>query len=296
MSSEPTVPISLSLVIPLYNEVDSIAQTLHDACEALQSTGAATEIIVVDDGSTDGSAQAVEETGLPVRVIRHESNRGYGAALKTGIAAACYEYVAIVDADGSYPVRELPNLMQAAPDHAMVVGERIQYSHYSSSARNLGKAILVPLANYLSGIKIPDINSGMRIMRKDLVERYWPLLPDTFSFTTTITLSLLCAGWNVRYLPIQYAKREGHSKIKPVRDMIRFVILIVRTSTYFRPLKVYLPIGFGFIFIALALLLVRVFYGHVLNITTLFFFIAGLQSILVGVLADLILKLLGTRK
>lgn len=296
MLPEKPSSISVSLVIPLYNEVDCIAQTLHEAWDALKSTDVPFEIIVVDDGSTDASADAAEKSGIPIHLLRHPKNRGYGAALKTGIASAQHTHVAIVDADGSYPLSELPKLIKNVHTCCMLVGERVQYRHHSSSARQLGKAILVPLANYLSGCKIPDLNSGMRIMRKDLVERYWPLLPDTFSFTTTITMALLCAGWEVRWMPIEFLKREGKSKIKPMRDMIRFILLILRTVTYFRPLKVYIPLGLLLILSAVAILVVRIFFGHILNVTSLFLFMAGLQAILIGVLADLILKLLGTRK
>jgi glycosyltransferase involved in cell wall biosynthesis len=296
MVPDPDSP-SLSLVIPVHNEAGAVAETLRAADRALREWGGGHEIIVVDDGSTDASAEAVEACGVAVRLIRHGENRGYGAALKSGFAAAKGEWLAIVDADGSYPVDQLRRLLDHVDEMDMVVGERAGYHHYSSHARRLGKAVLVPLANYLTGQKIPDLNSGMRVARRRLVERYWPLLPDGFSLTTTLTLAFLCAGWRVKWVRVDFRKRAGKSKIRPLRDMRNFLLLILRTVTYFRPLRVYLPAGGLVILASVAVaLLSKRFTGEVMDVTALFLFTAGLQILLIGVLADLVLKILGTRK
>lgn len=286
---------SCSLIIPLYNEVASIQATLKAAREALKDCGCEWEIIVVDDGSTDGGAAAAEMIES-VRLVRHEKNRGYGAALKTGFAAARHDVLAFMDADGSYPAADLPKLLEAADEADMVIGERSTYNHYSSAARQLGKTILLPLANYLTGEKIPDLNSGMRVVHRKLLERYWPLLPDGFSLTTTLTMAFLSSGRCVRWLPIDFHKREGKSKIRPVRDMTNFMLLILRTVTYFHPLKVYLPACIFFILASfLVTILSELISGEVMDVTALFLFIFGLQLLLIGVLADLVLKILGTR-
>ena len=292
-----TVP-AVSLVIPVHNERGAIAGTLREAERVLREWGGGFEIIVVDDGSTDGSAEAAAQSGSGARLIRHDTNRGYGAALKTGFAAARHDWLAFVDADGSYPIAELPRLIAAAAANAdMVVAQRTQYHEHASLARRLGKAVLHPLANYLTERKIPDLNSGMRVVRRGLIERYWPLLPDGFSLTTTLTMAFLSAGWKVEWVPIPFSKREGRSKIRPLRDMRNFLILILRTVTYFRPLKVYLPASALLVGASIATVLISKYvFGRLMDLTSLFLFIAGLQLLLLGVLADLILKVLGTRK
>lgn len=290
-------PKALSLIIPLYNEADSIVETLNQAQDALQSTDWVWEILVVDDGSTDGSAEKVEAFERPHRLLRHGNNRGYGAALKTGFAAARYEWIAFVDADGSYPLEGLPKLLEATEEADMVVAERSHYKHYSSHLRRLGKAILLPLAQYLTQKKIPDLNSGMRVVRKEIIRKYRPLFPDGFSLTSTLTLAALSAGCAVRWVPTPFHKRSGTSKIRPVRDMRNFVILILRTITYFHPLKVYGPASAAFIALSVAVVIVSEWWtGEVMDVTSLFLFIAGLQFLLIGVLADLVLKILGTRE
>ena len=291
-----TVP-AISLVIPVHNEHGAIAATLREAERVLSEWGGDFEIILVDDGSTDGSAEAAAQSGSGARLIRHDTNRGYGAALKTGFAAARHDWLAFVDADGSYPIAELPRLIAAASAADMVVAQRTQYEEHASLGRRIGKAVLHPLANYLAERKIPDLNSGMRVVRRALVERYWPLLPDGFSLTTTLTMAFLSAGYKVEWVPISFSKREGRSKIRPLRDMRNFLILILRTVTYFRPLKVYLPASALFVLASVAVVIWSKIYTHqVMDITALFLFIAGLQLLLIGVLADLILKVLGTRR
>lgn len=286
----------VSLVLPVYNECGSVAETLRRCRAALDVWAGPWEIIVVDDGSTDASADAALEADVGARVVVHEENQGYGAALKTGFAVAQHPLVAFLDADGSYPPEELPRLFKAADEADMVVAQRVGYKDHSSWARRLGKAILHPLAEYLAQRHIPDLNSGMRVVRLELIERYWPLLPDGFSLTTTVTLALLCARRRVVYLPTPFHARHGHSKIRPVRDMVNFVLLILRTATYFRPLKVYLPASVVLVVASVAVVVLsKALTGKVMNVTSLFLFIAGLQLLLIGVLADLILKILGTR-
>lgn len=289
---------SISIIIPVKDEREAIAETLHALVKVFDARGGEYEIIAVDDGSTDGSAEIIAQAGPHVRLIRHEENRGYGAALKSGFAIAQYDYLAFLDADGSYPPADFALLFPHISEVDMVVGERRDYDRHSSIARRHGKAaVLVPLAQYLTGRQIPDLNSGMRIVKKSLVERYWPLLPDGFSLTTTLTMSFLCSGRNVLWVPIHFAQRKGKSKISPMRDMTSFVILIFRTVTYFRPLRVYLPLSFLLVIASVAIVLISKIVTHqVMDVAALFLFIAGLQLLLIGVLGDLIMKLLGTRR
>ncbi len=234
------LPQAVSVVIPAYNEGAHVAAQVRDVDAVLRSTGWAYEIIVVDDGSRDQTAAEADTTGA--RVLKRGSNRGYGAALKLGIRRARHGYILITDADGTYPVEAIPALLAAAAGNAMVVGARTGQTVQIPLIRRPAKAFIRWLASYLSGQKIPDINSGLRLMRKDLVQRYEHLLPDGFSFTTTITLAAICNGHGVEYQVINYHARLGESKIR-ARHAYDFTLLVLRVIVYFNPLKVFIPIG-----------------------------------------------------
>lgn len=231
---------AVSVVIPAYNEAAHVTEQIRAVDAVMRDSGWKYEIIVVDDGSKDGTAQAADVDG--VRVLRRRQNQGYGAALKLGIHRAQHEWILITDADGTYPVEAIPELLAATGCNEMLVGARTGESVRVPFARRPAKAFLRWLASYLSERDIPDINSGMRLMRKSLVLRYEHLLPAGFSFTTTITLAAICNGHAVEYLPINYRARLGQSKIRP-RHAYDFTLLILRTIVYFNPLKVFVPLG-----------------------------------------------------
>ena len=229
----------LSIVIPAFNEAPIIGKVLTELHDLMVQHGIEAEIIVVDDGSSDGTAQEALSAGA--RVIRHRSNRGYGASLKTGILAATYDLVAITDADGTYPARYLPEMLREIEQYDMVVGSRTGANVHIPFVRKPAKWVLNRLANYVSGHKIPDLNSGMRVFRREIALQYFGILPDQFSFTTTITMAMLCDKYAIKYVPIDYRKRHGKSKIVPW-DAASFTILILRMAVLFRPLRVFLPI------------------------------------------------------
>ena len=230
----------ISIVIPAYNEENAVAEQIAKIQQVMNGQGTAYEIIVVDDGSRDNTVQ--EASKSDVQVIQHIKNKGYGASLKTGIRAARYDYVAIIDADGTYPAEALPSMLEIGGAYDMVVGARIQPNAHIPTIRKPAKWFLRVLAGYLAGETIPDLNSGLRIMKKSVVEQFFYILPSGFSFTTTITLSMLCNDYMVQYIPIDYFKRIGKSKIRAV-DAYHFFLLILRTIVYFNPLKVFLPVG-----------------------------------------------------
>ncbi len=235
-----TLARAVTVVIPAYNEAAHVAEQVGAVEAVLRQTDWTYEIIVVDDGSTDGTAAQADTTGA--RVLRYRSNRGYGAALKLGIANARHDWILITDADGTYPVAAIPQLLAAAESNEMVVGARTGKTVQIPLLRRPAKAFLRALASYLAGQHLPDINSGLRLMRKSLVERYQHLLPSGFSFTTTITLAAACNGHAVEYLPIDYHARLGQSKIR-ARHAYDFTLLILRTIVFFNPLKVFIPLG-----------------------------------------------------
>ena len=254
------------------------------------------EILVVDDGSQDGTVPVLERIAPQypkLRLIRHDRNRGYGAALKTGFTNARHEVVVITDADGTYPENRIAELLARIDDGAeMAVGARTGPEVEVPLLRRPAKAILRLLASYLSGTSIPDLNSGLRAIRRDLVKTYRPILSDGFSFTTTITLSALTNGHRVDWVSIDYKKRQGTSKIRPIRDTLSFAGLIVRTVLYFNPLKVFFPVAFVFALALVGSLYYDVFVTQPPNLSekTILCFVALIQVLTVGLLADLVDK------
>jgi glycosyltransferase involved in cell wall biosynthesis len=243
MVDDELTPIgrSVSVVIPAYNEAAHVASQVEKVDAVMRTSGWDYEIIVVDDGSTDGTAEAANAAGLS-RVVRRQANRGYGAALKLGVRLASHDWILITDADGTYPVEAIPRLLAEAERNSMVVGSRTGTVVRVPFVRRPAKWFLNRLASYLAGRHLPDINSGLRLMRKSLINRYEHLLPDGFSFTTTITLSAACNAHPLTYVPIDYHARLGESKIRP-RHAYDFTLLILRTIVFFNPLKVFLPLG-----------------------------------------------------
>jgi glycosyltransferase involved in cell wall biosynthesis len=226
----------VSIVIPAYNEEISIGKILED----LHSLNTDFEILVIDDGSTDKTAQVAET--YSIRVIRHPVNKGYGAALKTGFRNAAGEYILIIDADGQHKVKDITRLLEFIGPYDMVVGARTKKSKITLN-RKLAQYVMKKTANYLSGQDIPDLNSGFRVIKKEPVLENIHILPNGFSFTTTITLAMLMGGYNLKYIPIETESRVGTSKIRPFRDGVNFILLILRTVSLFNPLKVFLPIS-----------------------------------------------------
>ncbi len=284
----------MTIVVPAYNERDAI-EGVVERLDALRLT-VPVEILVVDDGSTDGTAQVLErlKSRFPkLRLEKHLVNRGYGAALKTGFARARHDVVVITDGDGTYPENKIQELLARIDDGAdMAVGSRTGVEVHIPLVRRPAKAFLRGLASFLAGTPIPDLNSGLRAIRRELVLMYRPILPSGFSFTTTITLAALTNDHRVDYVPIDYAKRAGLSKIKPVRDTIGFTALILRTVMYFNPLKVFVPLA---LLIGLGLagsLYFDCFVTAPANLSdkSVVLFIAFLQVLAVGTLADLVEK------
>lgn len=280
--------MNVSIIIPAYNEENSIGKVIEEIRKAVDNYEGNCELIVVNDGSTDGTSEAVKQS--QAMLIEHPVNRGYGAALKTGIKKAMHDIIVMTDADGTYPNEEIPNLVKYIEDHDMVVGARTGENVKIPFIRKPAKWVISKLANYLGETEIPDLNSGLRVMRKEIIERFLPLLPNGFSFTTTITLAMLTNGYSVKYVPIDYHKRTGKSKMKSIRDTLNFIQLITRTVMYFNPLKVFLPVSLSFFAISALLLLYRAFIHRAFGSVTVILFVAGVQILALGMIADLINK------
>jgi glycosyltransferase involved in cell wall biosynthesis len=284
----------VTIVVPAYNEENGIEGVI----ERLSSLdlGVPVTILVVNDGSTDGTCAKLEELSArypALNVVDHPRNKGYGAALKTGFGRAKTDVVVITDADGTYPEDRIVDLLARIDAGAdMAIGARIGADVNIPLIRRPAKAALRHLASFLAGYPIPDLNSGLRAFRRAFVMEYKPILPDGFSFTTTITLAALTNNHPVDYVTINYAHRAGSSKIRPIRDTLGFTALIIRTVLYFNPLKVFYPVALALLLLLLGFLGYDLLWLEEPNLgdKTVLMFVAFMQVLSVGLLADLIEK------
>ncbi len=279
--------LSLSIVVPAFNEEGAILHTIEDIRREMDATGVPYEIIVIDDGSEDRTLELARTTGVVVDT--NQVNTGYGASLKRGIKHAQYEYVAIIDADGTYPARYLPPMLQMCRTQDMVVGDRGAAMKNVPWIRKPAKWVLNNFASFLAERKLNDLNSGLRVFRKAELVPFIPLLPQKFSFTTTITLCMSCNGKRMIYTPIQYGKRVGKSKIRPV-DFINFIILVLRMTVLFNPLRVFIPLGLGLMGLGILKFVYDIWMDN-LSETTIFAFLSALIIWSLGLIADMISRL-----
>ena len=279
----------ISAIIPAYNEETGIEKVISELTAVLRKLDITFEIIVVNDGSTDRTGEILKD--LEVILLNHPVNRGYGASLKDGIKEARYDNILILDADGTYPQDAIPALIAKADRYDMVVGSRTGGSVAIPPHRRFPKWLLKKMADYLVGMKIPDLNSGLRIFKKNTALKFFNILPNGFSFTTTITVALLSNNYRVKYIPINYNKRTGKSKFRPIQDTFNLLNLILRTSLYFNPLKIFIP--FSLILFLLAVLVFiysKFFTPQVMDITIIVIIMTAVQILALGLIADLVDK------
>jgi glycosyltransferase involved in cell wall biosynthesis len=232
---------SLSVVVPARNEAAGLPALLADLGVVLESCeGLRYEVLLIDDGSTDETAVIGAAAGA--RVISHPESLGNGAAVKRGIREAQMDWVLLLDGDGQHPPDQIPRLIELAESrYDMVVGSR--GGSGGSVHRNLANRMYNALASYVTSRRIPDLTSGYRLIRADVVKGFCYLLPNTFSYPTTITLAMMRVGYAVGFQPIQVRERQGKSHIKVIRDGTRFLIIIMRIATFFAPLRVFMPLA-----------------------------------------------------
>ncbi|HON55639.1 MAG TPA: glycosyltransferase family 2 protein [bacterium] len=280
----------LSVVIPVFNEQNAVVSVITEINSLLSKLSIDYEIIAVNDGSTDKSKQAIESLNLKkLRIINHPYNRGYGAALKTGIKKAIYEYICIIDADNTYPVEAIKDMLNSIPEYDMVVGARIGVNVDIPFTRKFAKIFITKLANYLVGIEIVDLNSGLRIFKKNAALLYLNILPNGFSFTTTITCAMMSSEYFVKFHPIDYYKRTGQSKIKPFHA-VEFLLLVTRLIIYFKPLKIFIPISALFFIVGFIRAIFTVFRDFAIHQLSMILIISALMFFLIGLIADMLVK------
>ena len=241
-----TTPL-VSIVLPVYNEIDHLDEELERIQKAMEVSGHPFEIIVVDDASTDGSAERLREIraekASPIRLIAFRTNRGAGAARKIGTEAARGEIVLWTDVDMSYPNDLLPTLVDALNGFDQVVGARTSEEGSHKMARVPAKWFIRSLAQWLSNTKIPDLNSGFRAFRKDVADQFLHLLPDGFSHVTTLTMAFLANGYSVEYIDIPYTTRSGKSKFRFFADTRLYLQQVTRMIMMWNPLRVLMPVA-----------------------------------------------------
>lgn len=275
----------LTIVIPAFNEEATVSDTVRQIralCNDLVEC-----IIVVDDGSTDSTGDAAGAAGA--YVIRHGMNRGYGAALKTGIRAAKTEFVLTMDSDGQHRAEDVSTLWNAVQESDMVIGQRTALIH-SPVWRMPGKWLLSLMANYIARFRIPDLNSGMRLMRREVVLKYLHLCPSGFSFSTTITMALLNRGYRLTYIPITVQRRVGKSSVS-IATGIDTLILILRIAVLFDPLRIFIPISSAAVLIGTLWAIPYALQGRGISVGSMLAIVTGINLFAVGLLCDQISQL-----
>ena len=283
----------ISVLLPALNEENAIGGVIQEIRRTLMASDVGQfEIVVVDDGSSDSTGQKASDSGA--RVIRNLHNLGYGRSLKRGIKEARFETIVITDADGTYPIQEIPQMVKEFDKgYDMVIGSRSNLKEHDRVGKRMMRHLLRRLVEIIAGRDVPDINSGLRVFRKETVIPYFPLLCDTFSFTTSQTLSYMLDGRFVSFYPLQYGLREGKSKVRLLRDSARTLQFVVQTVLYSQPIRIFI--------LASALLVVASIAALALSLLTHLFFLyilgigAALVALLVfclGLLADLLKQIL----
>lgn len=284
--------LSLAIIIPVYNEENSIVHTVERVKAGLKSLKIKmkTEIICVNDGSHDGSKEILESI-KDITVIHHHANRGYGAALKTALDYTDKEWIFIVDADGSYPIEDMGKLADQINEHThMIVGAREGIGISKHPFRRFARWLLRSMVKSLTGVMVPDLNSGMRFFRKSLYDQFHHLLPMGFSFTTTITVASLYSGYDVKYIPINYNERVGKSNIRPADDFFNFTVLIIRLASYFEPLRFFIPLSLIIYLVAFLRGVRDVLLTNAIGSLAIIIFLVAIQVFVAGIIVDVVVR------
>ena len=273
--------VFFSIIIPLFNEENSIIRVISNLDNYLKPKGYNYEIIVVNDASSDKSGELVKNAN-GIKLINQPYNKGYGAAIKTGVRNAQYDWVLFFDSDGQHKPEDIEKFLAGTDNFDMVVGERVNYQ--GSIIRKIGKKFLKIVANYLTQQDIPDLNCGLRLVKKEYFLRFIHLLPNSFSLTTTITLAFFREGLNIKYIPINVAVREGKSSLK-IKDGLKTFLGILRTIIFFSPLRVFFPASLIFLIGTLVSLGFNLKQMN-LSDTTVLLFVSSLLIFFFGLIAD----------
>lgn len=283
--------VDVSVILPVYNEAGHVLTEIDRISAALDASPYTYEIVVVDDGSTDGSTEQLRQVE-GIRLMRFARNRGSGSARKAGTRAARGRVIVWTDADLTYPNERIPELVKELEGYDQVVGARTSEQGTVKVLRVPAKFLIRKLASFLVEEPIPDLNSGLRAFRADVGRQYLHLLPTGFSCVTTLTMSFLANGYSLKYVPIDYAPRAGTSKFHWWTDTKRYLTQVVRMVLSYHPLRVFLPVA-NFLLLVGGVKLIYDFAtkGFRPGLNTLLLFFAAFQLLVIGLLADLIVRL-----
>jgi len=282
--------IDVSIVVPAFNEEQAIGGVLDDLIAVMESSQLPYELLVVDDGCTDGT-RAICEARPQVVMLTHQHNRGNGAARTTGVKAARGRYVVMIDADATYPTDVIPQMLRELEHCDMVIGARTREMGTMKLLRSAAKEFIRALASYMTQTHIPDLNSGLRAMKRDLIMQFLPILPTTHSWVSTITMAFLSSGYSVQWMPISYYKRIGRSTFHPIHDTYNYLSLVVRTIMYFNPLRIFLPVTLGLLAVGIVKMIYDIFtYNFHFAPSTVMLMLTVVQLGGLGLLADLIVR------
>lgn len=276
--------IKLSVIVPVYNEEGSITQVINGLKDELDKLYLEYEIIVINDGSSDRSGKILENIG-GINIINHPYNKGYGMSLKTGARNAKFDWLLFFDADGQHKAEYIKEFLKYTDEYDAIIGWRQGYQ--GPAFRQPGKKLLHFVANYLAERKIPDLNCGLRLLKKKYFMQYGHLFPNGFSLSTTSTLAFYKEGLNVKYIPITINKRCGKSSVK-ISDGLKTLMLIVRLTMLFSPLKIFIPISIMGFVISISWMIYNLMISnlHTISKSGGFLFVASLLVFLFGLLAD----------
>ena len=283
----------VSVVLPTYNEELAIERVLEEIVSVLENQPWTFEVLVVDDASTDTTVARAEAFAkqcwqCPVRVVERPVNGGAGAARKTGVRAAGGEIVVMLDADGTYPAESVLEMLKYFPAYDQVNGARTSEQGTWPWLRTPAKWVIRQLACYLTGVHIPDLNTGLKAFKREAMLPWLWVVPNGFSCVTTMTLAFLTNGYSVKYIPTPYRRRIGQSKFHPIKDTLAYLSTVIRIVLYFRPLKVFLPVSGLMIAAGLLKSMASFYWTGSMQESDIVVLTAGFMTCMLGLLAEVI--------
>lgn len=273
----------VSVVIPVYNEAGVIGQVVGDVRNVLEKSGYDYQIIVVDDGSSDDTANEAGNAGA--EVLSRPYNNGNGAAVKNGIRHADGDIILMMDGDGQHQAADIPRLIQDLDRYEMVVGARTDQSD-TKRHRDIANKVYSTLATYIVGHKVEDLTSGFRAIDGAVARKVAYLFPNGFSYPSTCTISLFRAGYSVKYVPIHTRMRYGNSKINVVRDGFGFLLILLKIGTLYAPMRIFLPTALLVFLPGFVVAIYRLLIGRAWSIPVVISFTAGLLIFALGLISE----------